>query len=285
MNRWLQSSELPRYRELGGANGKGYPEVKLALAGENPKSVVRVNDQGELIVSVAVPIQRFRVLRGALLLSTQGGDIDAIVQAERLGILRVFLVAAGVTIVLSLLLAGTIAAPLRRLAAAAENVRRGVRSRPEIPDYSHRRDEIGAFEPGDPRHDHGALQPHGGDRKLCRRRLARAEEPADLAAGARSRPCRWPRPMRPRPRLTGIIQHDIRRLNRLISDISDASRLDAELARQDSVPVDIRQLLSTVVSVARDTTPRRRAEDPAATSRPAMPAPTSSSAMTAGSAR
>jgi len=56
-------------------------------------------------------------------------------------------------------------------------------------------------------------------------------------------------------RLTGIIQHDIRRLNRLISDISDASRLDAELARQDSVPVDIRQLLTTVVGIARDTTP------------------------------
>src|SRR5258708_5156288 len=56
-------------------------------------------------------------------------------------------------------------------------------------------------------------------------------------------------------RLTGIIQHDIRRLNRLISDISDASRLDAELARQDSVPVDIRQLLITVVGIARDTTP------------------------------
>jgi len=55
-------------------------------------------------------------------------------------------------------------------------------------------------------------------------------------------------------RLTGIIQHDIRRLNRLITDISDASRLDAELARQDSVPVDIRQLLTTVVSIARDTT-------------------------------
>ena len=87
---------------------------------------MRVNEQGELIVSVAVPIQRFRAVRGALLLSTQGGDIDAIVQAERLGILRVFLVAAGVTIVLSMLLACTIAAPLRRLAAAAERVRRGV---------------------------------------------------------------------------------------------------------------------------------------------------------------
>src|SRR5262249_61327401 len=63
------------------------------------------------------------------------------------------------------------------------------------------------------------------------------------------------KPEQARPRLTGIIQHDIRRLNRLISDISDASRLDAELARQDTVPIDIRQLLTTVVGIARDTTP------------------------------
>ena len=92
---------------------------------------------------MAVPIQRFRAVRGALLLSTQGGDIDEIVAAERLAILRVFLVAALVTIVLSMLLAGTIAGPLRRLAAAAERVRRGVKAREEIPDFTDRSDEIG----------------------------------------------------------------------------------------------------------------------------------------------
>ena len=90
-----------------------------------------------------MPIQRYRSVHGALLLSTQGGDIDAIVHAERLAIVRVFLVAAGVTILLSILLAGTIAAPLRRLADAADRVRTGVKSRPEIPDFSQRRDEIG----------------------------------------------------------------------------------------------------------------------------------------------
>ncbi len=78
--------------------------------------MVRVNERGELIVSVAVPIQRYRVILGSLLLSTQGGDIDAIVENERWAIVRVFLVAAAVMAVLSILLASTIAAPLRRLA-------------------------------------------------------------------------------------------------------------------------------------------------------------------------
>ena len=104
---------------------------------------MRVNEDGELIVSVAVPIQRYRAVLGVLLLSTQAGDIDKIVHAERLAIFRVFGVAALVTIVLSLLLASTIANPLRRLSAAAVRVRRGVKAREEIPDFSSRQDEIG----------------------------------------------------------------------------------------------------------------------------------------------
>ena len=89
-------------------------------------------------------MQRYRAILGSLLLSTESGDIDAIVQAERMAILRVFLVAAGVTVLLSILLASTIAGPVRRLAAAAERVRRGVRQRrAEIPDFGNRKDEIG----------------------------------------------------------------------------------------------------------------------------------------------
>ncbi len=87
---------------------------------------------------MAVPIQRFRAVRGALLLSTQGGDIDAIIASERFALLQVFLVAAVVMIVLSLLLAGTIAGPVRRLADAAERVRRGVKVAPGDPGF-HRR--------------------------------------------------------------------------------------------------------------------------------------------------
>ena len=105
--------------------------------------MVRINDRGEVIVSVGVPVQRFRAVRGALMLSTQGDDIDQMVTAERLAILKVFGVAAAVMIVLSMLLASTIAGPVRRLAASAERVRGRIRSRIEIPDFTTRRDEIG----------------------------------------------------------------------------------------------------------------------------------------------
>ena len=111
---WLQGlfqrSDLPLYSETPGGSGTTYPEVMNALTG-GPATVVRVTDKGELIVSVAVPIQRFRAVLGVLMLSTQGGDIDKIVQAERMAIIRVFAVAALVTVVLSILLASTIATP------------------------------------------------------------------------------------------------------------------------------------------------------------------------------
>ena len=94
------------------------------------------------------------------MLSTQGADIDDMVEAERLAILKVFLVAAGVTVLLSILLAGTIAEPVRRLADAAESVRRRIRTRVEIPDFTRRRDEIGHLSGTLREHDQRALQPH-----------------------------------------------------------------------------------------------------------------------------
>ncbi len=250
-NLWLSSRDLPMYQELGGANGRGYEEVVSALSGQ-PEKIVRLNDRGELIVSVAVPIQRYRSVHGALLLSTQGGDIDNIVHAERLAIVRVFLVAAGVTILLSILLAGTIAAPLRRLADAADLVRHRVKSRPEIPDFSKRRDEIG--------HLSQALRDMTG--ALYDRIDAIESFAADVAhelknplTSLRSAVETLPlaRTEEAKSRLSGIIKHDIRRLDRLINDISDASRLDAELSRQDATPVDMRQLLNAVVGIIRDT--------------------------------
>src|SRR5690606_26765393 len=93
----LPGRDLERYREAGSQNGSVYGEVTGALRGI-PSSMERVNDRGELIVSVAVPIQRYRAVLGALMLSTRGGDIDAIVRAERVAIVQVFLVALGVTI-------------------------------------------------------------------------------------------------------------------------------------------------------------------------------------------
>ncbi len=118
IRKWLSRGDLPPYREIGPENGRSYPEVVQALDGEKA-SVVRINDRGEVIVLVAVPIQRLRTVRGALLLSTQGGDLDQIVEAQRLAILKVFLVAAAIMSVLSMLLAGTIAGPCSRCCSPA----------------------------------------------------------------------------------------------------------------------------------------------------------------------
>jgi len=188
---------------------------------------------------------------GSLLLSTRGGEIDSIVTAERLAIVRVSLFAVAVTMLLSVLLARTIAGPMHRLAAAADQVRRSVRKRTEIPDFTHRTDEIG--------HLSGALRDM--TRALYRRIEATESFAADVAhelknpltslqSAAETMPLA--KNQDERTRLLDIIRHDVRRLNRLITDVSDASRLDAELVRVDAQPVDIAKLLNGIIPVFTD---------------------------------
>jgi two-component system, OmpR family, sensor histidine kinase ChvG len=250
VRRWFSRGDLPLYRELGAENGRGYEEVAQALNGQDA-AVVRVNERGDVIVSVAVPVQRFRAVRGVLMLSTQGAEIDDMVEAERLAILKVFIILAAVMVVLSILLAGTIAEPIRRLAAAAETVRRRIRTRVEIPDFTGRHDEIGHLS-GTLRDMTSALYSRiegiesfaadvAHELKNPLTSLRSAVETLPLAKTEESR-----------GRLLAIIHHDVRRLDRLISDISDASRLDAELQRQEAQPVDFARLLSTLVAVANE---------------------------------
>ena len=247
VKRFFVRSDMPLYKELGGQNGKSYSEVATALEG-SPSTVVRVDEQNRSIVSVAVPIQRFKSVLGVLQLSNRAGEIDEIVTGERMAILRVFAVAAAVTVILSILLASTIAGPIRRLAEAAERVRYGVKSRQEIPDFTERSDEIG--------HLSGALRDMTN--ALFRRIEAIESFAADVAhelknplTSLRSAVETLPlaRNDASRERLLEVIQHDVRRLDRLISDISDASRLDAELLRSTAEPLDLVKLLSALTSV------------------------------------
>ena len=244
------TSTAPRAEDPWATNGLTMPEVAGALQGKT-QSLVRVNHMGETIVSVGVPIQHMMATRGALLLSTQGGDIDRVITSARLAQLRFFLVLAIVMLVLSLSLANTIAEPVRRLADAAERVRRGIRSRQQIPDFTARSDEIG--------HLSRALRDM--TQALYNRLDAIESFAADVAhelknplTSLRSALETLPKVNRDhsRDRLIAIMQHDVRRLDRLISDISDASRLDAELARGEAGPVDVAALLRAVVSMAQD---------------------------------
>ncbi|MDL2406412.1 sensor histidine kinase [Rhizobium calliandrae] len=250
LNKILQPGNLPVYKEAPGGDGSIYPEVMNALTGVRG-AVVRTTEKGELIVSVAVPIQRFRAVLGVLLLSTQAGDIDKIVHAERLAIMRVFGVATLVNVVLSLLLSSTIANPLRRLSAAAIRVRRGgAKEREEIPDFSARQDEIGnlsialremttaLYDRIDAIESFAADVSHELKNPLTS--LRSAVETLPLAKSDDSK-----------KRLMDVIQHDVRRLDRLISDISDASRLDAELARSDAKSLDLEVLLRDLIEISR----------------------------------
>ncbi|WP_245271617.1 MULTISPECIES: sensor histidine kinase [Rhizobium] len=255
-NKVLQPGNLPLYKEAPGGDGSIYPEVMNALTGVRG-AVVRTTEKGELIVSVAVPIQRFRAVLGVLLLSTQAGDIDNIVHAERLGIMRVFGVATLVNVLLSLVLSSTIANPLRRLSAAAIRVRRGAKEREEIPDFSARQDEIGnlsialremttaLYDRIDAIESFAADVSHELKNPLTS--LRSAVETLPLAKTDESK-----------KRLLDVIQHDVRRLDRLISDISDASRLDAELARVDAGSVDLEILLRDLIDVSRQIRNRKK---------------------------
>ncbi len=248
LNRLTGRFGLPLYEDIGVGNGKNYPEVAQALRG-SAQSIVRVDHQGETIVSIAVPVQRFRAVHGALLLSTQGDDIDKIIASERWAMVRTFLVSSAIMCLLSFFIAGTIAEPIRRLAEAAERVKRGTKARREIPDFTGRSDEIG--------HLSGALRDM--TKALYDRIEAIARFAADVAheiknplTSLRSAVETLPVARTPesRQRLLAILAHDVRRLDRLISDISDASRLDAELARADMDLVDLTRLLGAVVTVA-----------------------------------
>lgn len=253
---FFRNTALPVYHEQPGGNGAAFPEVVKALTG-SPSTIVRISEQGEQIVSVAVPIQRFRAVLGVLMLSTEGGDIDRIVAAERKAILRVFGIAALVTAILSMLLASTIANPLRRLSAAAVRVRRGVKNREEIPDFSDRQDEIGNLSIAVRDMTNAlyarieAIESFAADvsheLKNPLTSLRSAVETLPLAKNDTSR-----------SRLMDIIQHDVRRLDRLITDISDASRLDAELAREDAGTVDLKKFITDLVDVSRTATRNKK---------------------------
>ncbi len=253
---WVPGDKFPLYQEYGANEGTRYPEVGAALNGE-PADIVRVDKDGQLIVSVAVPVRRLRATVGALLLSTKPGEIDAIVAAERLGVLRIALVAAIVSTLLSFILAGTIAEPIRRLSAAAERVQSLMSARAQIPDYSARSDEIG--------HLSEALRAMTA--ALFNRIEAIESFAADVAhelknplTSLRSAVEALPlaKNKKDHDRLSAIIKHDVQRLDRLISDISNASRLDAELARDQNETVDISEIAQAMISMHKDAAEKRK---------------------------
>lgn len=246
----LMNEDLPVYREIGNANGTSYPEVRQALQG-TATAMLLLNEKGEQIVSTAVPIQRASVVQGVLLMSTPPGEIDDILsdQRDQIWLLAAFAILA--TLLSALLLARTVAGPIRRLSAAADLVSRNIGARHELPDYSQRTDEVGRMSSA-----FAAMTA-----ALYRRIEASESFAADVAhelknplAAARSmaESLSYARTEEQRNEVVKQIQNELKRLNRLITDVSNASRLDAELARQQIGPIDVTTVVASVSQIFRD---------------------------------
>lgn len=250
-------AQLAPYSE-GSGDWHAYREVVNAFAGQI-STAERVDDQNRLVLSVAVPIQRVRAVQGVLFVTTEGGDIDDILRQERFTLIEVFLVGFAVMLVSSLYLASTIAEPIKRLAAAADIVRSGAGGRGDIPNFPERTDEIGdladsfrsmtgnLYDRIDAIESFAADVAHELKNPLTS--LASAVEMFSRAKDDESR-----------ARLLKIVRGDIKRIDRLITDISDASRLDAELSRESKEPVDLSRLLATIIEIYRMTDTPRHAE-------------------------
>ncbi len=216
--------------------------VPDALAGETLITTA-LDTSGETIFAVATPIRRGDTVIGVVALASAASEIDRLVRVEREQILEMFFVAVVVSIGLSLLLASTIANPLADLAAAAElgrdkNARRLNPGRVRIPDLTARPDEIGRLS--------GAMR--GMVTALYDRIESNEQFAADVAheiknplASLRSAvgTLRLAKRDDQREKLLDVIDHDVRRLDRLVSDISNASRLDSELVKEEEEVFDL----------------------------------------------
>lgn len=252
------------YREKPYESAADYEEVRRALGGDDG-SMVRVSDRDRLILSFAIPVQHYKNIHGALMLTISSTGIDRSVREVRQDIVQVFGIVFILSLLLSLYLARAISQPIARLAAAADRMRR-LRTRSEaIPTFPDRRDEIGDLSAA-----LSDLTIELFDRMDAIERFAadvshELKNPLSSLRSAVETAARIDDPEK-RKRLMAVIEQDVGRLDRLITDIANASRLDAELARLAPAPVDLRQLLQTLAEVyratARDGAPEIRLDLP-----------------------
>ena len=220
-------------------------EIEAALAGA-PQATVRRSETGDRVVSVSLPIRHVQQVLGVLTL--EANDVDQILGAQRRALVPFALVALFVNLLASLLLHLFVARPVMRLSAAADEVKQGRARAISLPDLEDRRDEIGDL----------ARSLESMTETLSARMDAIERFAADVAHEIKNpltsirsalETLDLVKEKSQRDRLTALLQQDVRRLDRLITDISNASRLDAELSRDRPRPVDLAALLSDIVAV------------------------------------
>ena len=243
---------LPLYRERQRQQAGDYNEVVLALAGE-PARQLRQDTRGRIVLSVAVPIQDLRLVRGALMVSISGGKIEEEIAEVNVVFIQLFGIVTLITIALSVWLARSITGPITYLASEADNLRRSRDLSTRMKRLPRRRDEIGKL-------SESLIDMTD---ELQQRMAATAGFAADVAhelknplSSLRSAAETISRISDPeqQQKLMNVILRDVSRLDRLITDISRSSRVDNEMATEFAATIDLRDLVASFVEARRTTT-------------------------------
>ncbi len=218
-----------------------FPDSRMALMGDISTTAWRQKD-GSIILTAAAPIQKVKQVLGVVLLVRDGNELEQKIADIRVDVFRVFLGSLGITVMLSIYLSGLIGRPLKKLALAAEAVRVGKSRHVEIPDMSKRGDEIGELSVVLRDMTHALWDRMDTIERFAADVSHEIKNPLTSLRSAVETAARV-KDDKSREKLMDIIHHDVQRLDRLISDISSASRLDAELSREQMEAVDLKALL------------------------------------------
>jgi len=227
--------------------GYSLSDLKDAILGKTKATEYKLKNGG-ITVHVSIPLQRNNLKKEVLLLSTQEGDIGRIIREERQRYLRAFLVALSISLFLSVSLSSTIARPLNRLAKAAEGVSNAGIG--EIPIMENRKDEIGVLANSVKRMTI-ALQDRVKSVEAFAADVAHELKNPLTSLQSAIETLQLSKEEEERKQLIKIAIKDLKRLDRLISDISSSSRLEVELARGEFEVIDIRDVLQSVMEVTR----------------------------------
>lgn len=253
----LTSGPYETYSEDKIRGAVPYEAVKRAQTGEPVKQIWRL-PEGGILLSVAVPVHRYKQILGAVMLTRPDATINAAIRAVRMDILKIFGVTLLITVLLSSYLARAIARPLKQLATAAESVRHGQMQAvglkgsarflgPDaIPDFSERRDEIGDLSVALREMTSALAKRIGAIENFAADVAHEIKNPLTSLRSAVETVQKVSDPER-QQKLLQVIYDDAVRLDRLISDISNASRLDAELTRDEAAPLDVSEMLRTLI--------------------------------------